>query len=165
MILRAVFGTLVVCGLFAATALQAQSLKDKKDILKADEQLAKGQEKMKTKCGKDIKAKMDWASFTGQIDEHGNSRARAVNYCIGAMDALADVCGDATGKAEVTKKVSTVDCKFKADAQEKAGTGDDAKKAPNCVLSGSNVSFQYNWKTPSSYNSVNSYKKCLESVL
>ena len=100
-------------GLVAASLLTliaapvfAQSLEAKKMYAKEEANLATQAALTNKACGFDIKTQVDWPSFNA--DEVLEKSVAA--WCTAGLDAMADLCAEAQGKAAVAAKVKTLTC-------------------------------------------------------
>ncbi len=99
-----------------AGSAQALTLKEKKQYADWQAYLKdEGQSYVKTvkeKCGYEIPVTLEDKFTTPFMTENAN----AASYCDTPRSTLASMCGDATAKTEITKKVKKITCKLgKAD--------------------------------------------------
>ena len=100
---------LILCFSTSAFAL---TLKEKKQFMKWQDQLAKedeygGAETFKKKCGVEIPASLDEHMVTPFMEKN----ASLSSYCGSARKAMAGMCSDATSKESILKQVKKIDCK------------------------------------------------------
>jgi hypothetical protein len=58
------------------------------------------------RCGSHVKATIDWSTFS----EPDVLKTAVTPFCVAALDAIEDICGDDLGKQAITEKVKTVTC-------------------------------------------------------
>lgn len=99
------FATTVLLASLSAAAT-AQSLEIRKRQADQEGELATLVALTNSKCGIDLKTRIDTASFNP--DEF--LQKSAVSWCSAALTALENVCSDATGKQAIAGAVKTLTC-------------------------------------------------------
>ena len=92
--------------LTAASTVAAQSLEMRKRLAEQEGELSTLVALTNKKCGIDLKATIDMASFNA--DEF--LQKSAVSWCSAALTALENVCSDAAGKQAVAGAIKTLTC-------------------------------------------------------
>jgi Golgi nucleoside diphosphatase len=101
LLLSVIFCT-VSSSAFALTLKETKIVKDWNATMAASNKL------VKEKCGKEIKASMDEASWVKEIPKWlGRSM---VQSCEDTMDTIATMCADADAKAAILKKIDSLKC-------------------------------------------------------
>jgi len=104
--------SLLVLGIVGATSAQALTLKEKKQYQAWKTWLADPAQSnigaAKDKCGYAIPFTLDQALTTPFMEESSDAAA----YCDELYNALAETCGDDTGKQAVKAKVTKITCKL-----------------------------------------------------
>ena len=90
----------------AAAAAGAQSLEMRKRLADQEGELSTLVALTNKKCGIDLKATIDMASFNA--DEF--LQKSAVSWCSAALTALENVCSDAAGKQAVAGAIKSLTC-------------------------------------------------------
>ena len=104
---------LVALVIFAiAGSAQALTLKEKKQFADWQAYLKDGSQSyvktVKEKCGFEIPVTLDEKFTTPFMEKNAN----AASYCDTPRSTLSSMCGDATAKNEITKKVKKITCKL-----------------------------------------------------
>jgi len=103
-----------------ATTAQAATLAEKKQMDKWNAYLTDADSSyvktVQEKCGVAIAVKLDEAFTTQFMKENVNAAA----FCDSAREGIATMCGDATSKAEVIKRVKSIACHPSKTAEEVA---------------------------------------------
>ena len=98
-----------------ALGAHALTLKEKKQFEEWKTQLKEpyvsSGKSIKDLCGADIPATLDESMVTPFMTENTN----AASFCREIYSALSSMCGDATAKAEISKKIKKISCKLGKD--------------------------------------------------
>jgi hypothetical protein len=98
---------MVAMSAMCATAVNAQSLKDKEYFAAQEKELASDVSFLNKTCDTNISVKIDWSKLPAERD-HSPS-----GYCEGgALSGLREVCKSQLGKDTVKQKVKDVTCTF-----------------------------------------------------
>lgn len=126
-----------------ATAASAQSLKERREMKKAEKKLKGDDVQSANKaCGAKLKLRVDWKSFKGKLtDKH--SAAVAANYCVTVADGLRYACDKDDGKKAVKGQIKTITCRYDEGAtRDKLG-----RYGPSLSLKKKKLTAGYAWDT------------------
>jgi hypothetical protein len=104
---------------FLATTAQAATLAEKKQLEKWNAYLTDADSSyvktVQDKCGVAIAVKLDDAFVTSAFMKES---VNAAAFCDSAREGVATLCGDATSKSEVVKRVKSISCHPSKTAEE-----------------------------------------------